>query len=487
MTYKTQTLVAILALSGVLASCLSSSESEITTYDDVAITAMTLGTAKYTRTIKKSDGTDSTYTGSYSASAYPLHIDQRSNTIFNTDSLVAGTNLDAILVSISTKNSGVPAWKNIDDENYTIHSSSDSVDLSQERTLIVFSNDGNHSREYKVKISVHTEFADSFTWNNLTANIAEELGTLTRTKALCAGGKLYLLGTGNGTTSLYATTDGAQWDLNALSGISEALDESASIAEYNGKLLLLNKGELYATADGTTWNSVCSDASIATIIGGCICTGTDGTTKTKELYALNNEGTFIVSHDDGATWNHDDMEATTYYDNSGKLPVTDINFIATKQRTNSDICRATIVANSNIADAEKDTLAVTWNKVVDAEYPQTWFFTNTAWNNHNYVLPRMQGLSATQYADGIVAFGGTPAKGSAKAYGKLYYSPDSGATWHDVSGMTLPEGFSATNTATIAADGKGYIYVISDGASDGNGKKAGQVWKGRKNSETWSK
>ena len=485
-TYRTSTLALLFVAALGITSCLSDSGNSVTTYDDVAITSVTLGTANCYRTVKASNGTDSTYKYTYSASTYKMHIDQRNDSIYNVDSLVVGTDLSSILVTIATNNNGTAAWKNIDDSGVTIYSSSDSVDLSQKRTLVVFSSDGQYAREYTVNVAVHKEYADSFTWTNVNADIAEKLASYGNMKAVCAGGVLYVLGKDDATSTLLRSEDGNIWTESTFDELGITLTTGASIAEYNNALWLLNDGTLYTTADGKAWAEVSSPASLKEVVGGCVCYD-DGEVVKKELYGITADGVLMVSVDDGITWEADDVEYSAFYDNSVKLPVKDISFVVSAQRTNSDICRATIVANSDYEKTPEDTLAVVWNKTVDGGEKQDWFYTNTAWNNHYYVLPRMSPLTATAYADGIVALGGKPEIGSNEAFSQLYYSPDCGATWHSVDGMRLPDGFAATDAATIVADGKGYIYIISDGTTGSDGVKHGQIWRGRKNMETWAK
>lgn len=479
MTSKITLLVTMAVAQCMLLSCLSSSV-EVTTYDDVAITSFSLGTVRCYRTVKASDGTDSTYSYTYSGTSFPMYIDQRNSMIYNADSLVAGSNLSRILVSIGTKNSGVVSFKNLSDDGYTVYSSSDSVDLSQDRTVMVYSNDGQYSRAYTVKALVHTEYADSFTWQAMTPNILEEIAAMKKIKAVATINGLFLLGNDGVNTMLLKSVDGNAWTTCGMNGVAAPLEAEATIAEFDEKIYLLNDGVLYSSEEGDSWTQISADGSLAAIAGGFKSTDLDGTYYVNEMYAVSHEAKIMVSYDEGATWVADNMEHSPYYDNSEYLPSTDINLVATNARMDGESGNVTIIANKALTEDDTYSAAVVWNKVADRGDDQDWFFTNTSWENHYYILPRMQDLSATYYADGIVAIGGEPVNNEAVAYSTLYYSPDQGATWHKQAGMRVPEGFSAASAATVVADGFGYIYLISNG--DGVN---GQVWKGRKNSETW--
>ena len=480
MTSKINLFAMLIAAQCMLFSCISN-DTEIVTYDDVAITSFTLGTVKCYRTVKASDGSDSTYYYTYSAANFPMHIDQRNNLIFNVDSLTAGTSVSRVLVSLGTRNSGIVTIKNIDDDEYTYYSSSDSVDLSQPRILRVTSNDGQHSKQYTVKVAVHNEYADSFTWNTVQTNIAAELAAMQKMKAIYSESVLFLLGYNGTDTKLLKSSDGAEWDVCTLTGIEGELSQNATIGEHDGMLYLLDNDVLYTSADGDTWTQVTAGAGLKSILGGFKSVDDFGDDVVNELYAMSESNAFMVSHDKGATWAPDNMESSLYYDNSDYLPSTDVTLVSTLTNTDDETGSVTVIANKSLTEGDTFTDAVVWNKIADKDDSQGWFYTNTAWENHYYVLPRMNGLSATGYADGIVAIGGDPINNEAQAYSEMYYSPDHGATWHKVNGMHMPEGFTATKVAVVVADDNGYIYLISNGDSN-----EGQVWRGRKNSATWN-
>lgn len=473
MTLKTYLSAVMLAVAFLCTSCLNS-DDEVVTYEDTAVTAFTLGTVKCYRTVKTAAGKDSTYSYTYSASTLPVYIDQINNRIYNEDSLTVGTDVSRVLTSISTKNNGVALLRNLTDDNWTLYSSSDSIDYSQQRTLRVVSSDGQHAKDYIVDIRVHNEYADSFSWSRMPADAA--IASFTEVKAVQAGQVMYLMGTdAAGDIKLLASADGNAWNEVALpDGVTRA---GVSVAAWGDTCAVYDGSAIHITDDATTWGITVPDVALTSLLGG----------GNGEIYALNAEGKIMISKNHGETWEQDAMEDDTYVDNSPYVPVSDISVITSATKTNANVTRATMIGNKAVGGEGDDDFktAVVWNKVVDKDAPQAWIYTNVAWNNYDYTLPRMKGVVAVAYADGILAIGGTPVNNAAAPYSTMYYSPDCGATWHTQASMNVPEGFSASRNATMVADGKGSVFLIgvNPDAEDEAGKCL--IWRGKQNKVMW--
>ena len=160
----------ILAMTIVLmASCLSSDDSNTTLYGDAAITGFTLGTLN-----KYLNGTKTTYSGS----TYPFSIDQFSTKqhtfkdttiigrcIYNNDSLPLGTDIKHVVGTISTLNNGMAFIERLDEPGiYDYFSSSDSIDYSKPRKLLVYSSDGTNYNTYYISVDAHLEDGSQFVW-----------------------------------------------------------------------------------------------------------------------------------------------------------------------------------------------------------------------------------------------------------------------------------------------------------------------------------
>lgn len=461
MTLNKTNFTVILASVSMLTSCLKD-DTEIVTYNDAAITTFRLGTVKCTPY-----GDTKAY--SYSAYSHPIIIDQNNNRIYSSEPLIYGTDLSKVLVTVNTVNGGVVFIKNLTaDDTYTLYSASDSVDLSKDREFRVMSNDGKILRDYNVHITVQPEPADSFSWDNVQANMAAEISQFTAMKTVLFNEKIYLLGSANGTVSMMNATDCTDWaTVEAPAGVT--LTEGCSMAAYDGALYLLNGGKLYYTANGSAWTEVATDSRLKTIIGGC----------NKELYATDTDNAFMVSQDKGATWQSENISDSE----AGKLPASDISAVVASQPTYNGVDVITVIGKSSDASVGD---AMIWNKYVDAADPQQWMYTPFSEHNVGKRLHNMLNLSATPYAGGILAVGGACNDSNIKPYKQVFFSSDKGLTWHTTETMNLPVNFyqgCTIKTSSIVSDGKGYFYIIS--SQRRNGTDACVIIRGRKNSETW--
>ena len=153
-----------------MTSCLKSNDSsEIVYNNDTAITAFSLAAVnRYIHTTSKS-GADSVYKSVYT---YPVSfsIDQYNQTIYNTDSLYADCDLKHVLISVSTKNSGVAVIKSLTSDSLKTILSTDSLDFTQPREVRVYSQDGKSYRAYKVTMNKHQVATDQILWEKMPAD-----------------------------------------------------------------------------------------------------------------------------------------------------------------------------------------------------------------------------------------------------------------------------------------------------------------------------
>ena len=195
----------------VVTSCLGSDDDEVTYYGDTAITSFALGTMnRYVHTTS-SAGADSVYKTTYAGSGYVFYIDQLTCDIYTVDSLPKGTDVAHVITTINTKNGGTAVWKSAISDTLTAYSSTDSVNLSVQRELRVYANDGSSFRTYRVKVNVHQEEANVFTWSALP--VSNQLAAISDMRATCQGGKVYVYGKNGDEDVCYSTAigDGRNW------------------------------------------------------------------------------------------------------------------------------------------------------------------------------------------------------------------------------------------------------------------------------------
>lgn len=158
-------------MAGVLlfASCLGSdSTSSDTVYDDTAITSFKLATVNRYLHTTTSSGKDSVYKKTLSDPVV-FTIDQTSYEIYNTDSLPYGSDVKHVLASITSKNSTNIFLKSVVGDTLFFYNSTDSIDFSKPRKLVVYNSDGSSHRDYTVTVNVHQQEVGKLIWQEMPA------------------------------------------------------------------------------------------------------------------------------------------------------------------------------------------------------------------------------------------------------------------------------------------------------------------------------
>lgn len=437
--------VAIISLS----SCLKDSDqSEITYYEDTAVTGFSLGTLnRYLHTTKADGKTDSIYKTTYNAKSYAFNIDQTKRLIYNVDSLPYGTDAKKMVCSVSAKNSGVIALvlkdKNRKD-SLAYYNSADSLDLSSPLRVRIFNMRGTSYRDYTVTVNIHKEQGTEFSWSHTTVAVLASVGDR---KMVGCGKELYLFGVQEGKTYVYRR-NGKTFEKLAASFGPEAY---RNVVAMGDKLYLLDGGKIFSSADGGTWKSLApaTPNPLARLIGA----------GTQTLFAMTAKG-IVASQDKGATWTAETLDAE-----SSMLPDTDINLICMPTATNSDVERLILVGT-------RDGKTRVWNKVNDlgsATQQQPWsFYPEDEYNVHT--LPALANLWVVSYDGGLLATGGD--------LSQFYMSNDQGVTWIPNTTYTLPASFgSSTAPAAMATDSEHYLYIMCQGD--------GELWSARLARTAW--
>ena len=157
----------LLATLFLLPSCLSSNDSAIT-YDDVALTAFTLGTLNRICHTMSSAGEDSAYITTFAGGNYVMSIDQVNGQIYNRDSLPYGTDVAHVVCTLTTTNQAVSYFVSLAKDSLRYYSSTDSIDFRSPRQVRVFSNDGLYFRDYTVTLNVKQNQKTGLAWMRTT-------------------------------------------------------------------------------------------------------------------------------------------------------------------------------------------------------------------------------------------------------------------------------------------------------------------------------
>lgn len=160
-------LLALIMGALMMTSCLKSDDtSEIIYNNDTAITAFSLTTVNRYIHTTSSSGADSVYKKALSTPV-SFNIDQYNQTVYNSDSLLNDCDLKHVLISVSTKNSGVAVIKSLTSDTLTTILSTDSLDFTQPREVRVYAQDGKSYRAYKVTMNKHQVATDKILWEKM--------------------------------------------------------------------------------------------------------------------------------------------------------------------------------------------------------------------------------------------------------------------------------------------------------------------------------
>lgn len=450
-------------------SCLSGDDyNDIIYYGDTAITSFSLGTLKRTMWTEASDGSDSSYVAQLDCSSYAFYIDQFKKEIYNPDSLPVGTDAAHVLCNVSSKNSSVVviAYKDVEDkDSLVVYSSSDSIDFTEPRDFRVYANDGTAYRSYTVKVNVHKEHPDSINWQDMGE--FQAFKSMSGMKAVALGGKLFVFGATSAGTAVYSASAGGSLAWAELD-TDIALDGGAykNVVVKDDAMYTLSDGGVLRSDDGKAWDEVGGTGLKQLLAAG-----------KGKLYALDGNGGIVVSEDDGATWDEDNI-----VDDAGMLPTENVSYGCLPVATDKNAERVVIVGNRDIDNSAfaEDSVAMVWSKIEeysDGSRTHSWVFNS---EDNGYRLPRLADLSVAVYGDALVALGGRGlGTSTAEAFSGFYVSEDSGITWHADGTLYLPEGFTNADKDVFAmvSDDDNYLWIICGGT--------GKVWRGRLNRLGW--
>lgn len=404
MDNSLRTVMALALTAGLMFSACSSSDDEITyesdtsSYSSVAVRGFSL---RLNNNVLQH--LDSVF----------FSIDLNTAQIFNADSLPYGTDVSALGVNITTdacsslKIFSTDSEGNETEINY-IEDDDAKIDFSNGAVrLHMVSYDGEHSRDYTVKVNVHTMVPDSLFWSDM-ARIAlpTTFSNPVQQKAVRFGDKAFCLST-DGTAYCMATSAdifNASWHKSQVS-FPAPVDVRSLTATTGSLYILTEAGHLLASADGSSWRDT-----------GSIW---------KSITAPYGDTLLGLEYDNG-TYSHVTYPATGKTAAQADFPVSGTSAAATY----------------TTKWAPDDQIVISGGRRADgAMTGSSWAYDGTAWACIGKSLPAAEGYAIAKYtvsetdslrwriktSDVLLAFGGRSASGSINR--DVYLSRDMGMTW----------------------------------------------------------
>ena len=227
---------------------------QVVSFSDVAVTSFSLA---------KDDSVVA-----YLDSVY-FSIDLNDGRIYNADSLPVGTDVSRLVLKIGLPSvseailtepaDGKGEVKTID----YLTSSKDSVDFSRgDVRLHVVSYDKQASRDYIIRVNVHTMVSDSLTWNSLAMrSLPTTLSRPTAQKTVTTGsGEIYCLASDgtDATLGVSASGDAGSWDVTGVTLPADA--DVTSFTAAGGRFYILgHNGLLHVSDDAVVWTATDAD------------------------------------------------------------------------------------------------------------------------------------------------------------------------------------------------------------------------------------
>ena len=157
-----------------LSSCLKGEdEQDYSQYDDMAITSFAISAINKYTTKTTSAGKDTTTMAKLTTGLPVFTIDQYKQQIYNTEPLIEGCDLKHVLANITSKYSGTILLKSMISDSLFYYSSTDSIDFSQPREIIVYALNGSGYRTYTVTMNKQESESEEVKWSEYAADNSE--------------------------------------------------------------------------------------------------------------------------------------------------------------------------------------------------------------------------------------------------------------------------------------------------------------------------
>lgn len=189
-------------------------------------------------------------------------IDLEHGVIFNADSLPVGTKINKLVPNIKYSDYVTKATIKMEggdtregEVNY-LTSPTDSIDFTGNVTLTLFTEYGEHTKDYRIKVNVHKEEADSLVWGDAAiSSLPSRLDNPKNQKTIDFNGQAISLIEESDGSYTYATSDNLYEKLWQKEEITFPFtpDVRSMCATTRAICILSTDGQMYETTDGSNW------------------------------------------------------------------------------------------------------------------------------------------------------------------------------------------------------------------------------------------
>lgn len=435
--------LAICSTAFLCTSCFDDEEDSTVTYPFAALTSFSIGSFNvYTNSVT-SEGKDTLLTKKVSGTLYPFIIDQKKLEVYNPDSLPLGADVTKLTTGVTCD--GIAYFYTDSTDTYELISSTDSIDLSMPRKLLVASTNGITLQAYTVKVNVHTVDLEKMYWQQLAVSPVE-----VPTRVLMFGEKVLLFGRNSGAVPVTSSYDAANgW--SEIAEISVADLDVENIWQFASLLYATDGKVLYSSQDGVNWSTVATNISVTT------------------LFAATDDRLWAVTASDSIAYSADGVNFMSVQPVDDSFPLRNISAAQYPLTTNPKILRTVVIGYPVDADSRPQV----WSRLSSEE---SWAHYEPL-GDGAYDCPALKPLGVVRYDNSLYAFGGKGIVGDdvVTSFETIYSSPDNGLTWKALSYVKFPDSLKG-NDAPFASftDSDNYLWLIVGGEQPA-------VWRGRMN------
>lgn len=442
--------VTLIATLFIASSCMDDDDNNTIIYPYSALKSFSIGNIRAYYNDVTNEGKDTVLKATVIGANYPFIIDQKNRMVYNSDSLPVGSDISKVTVGVSCD--GI-AYFYVDSTNtYETFSSSDSLDFTKPRRLLIASSDGSTASEYTVQLNVHKVYPEQMYWKAVSSPLMYAPKRAIATENTL---KLFGLNTdGSAVLSERPINETGEW--NTPETIS--IPQSANIEEiqhFNGIFYVTADGKLYTSEDGKNWAATSSAGNFTKLLSS--------SDKENKIWAIKN---------DSIAYSADGIDFITVCAVPDGFPLHNISSTVYPLATNPEIIRTVLIGYPDDANESNPTV---WSRL---STEQGWVQYSSS-GSKEFDCPSLRPLSVLRYDGSLYAFGGEGNVNGTniKAFESLFVSQDNGLTWfvNDKKLFKLPaELLGSTAPYTSVVDNDNHLWIISGGDTP-------STWQGRIN------